>query len=137
MNKVNSAYEILGIFKQVEVKIPSEKDLHLKKREEHKIVTSDGNIIIVPEHFKREELMDQVLFTRNFYVDPNLRGKTITADEVRVICKTDHFRKKVSLIVDIIGRSEKNKQYRLKCGAPSGNFFIPGTRNKYVKLEKI
>lgn len=139
MNRVNAKYEVLDTFNDVEVKIPSKNDKHFKFIKSDTIVNMSNEIVGVPDHYRRGDIFNGNFLTRNFYINPRYIGKIITADEVRIVSKTDYYRNKITLIIDIIkknGAPEKKAKYRLKCGSPSGDYKIPGTK-KYVKLEKI
>ncbi len=139
--KVNASYEIVATFKNVKLRVPGENDKHLKFIPEHEIINSENEIIAIPDHYRRGDIINGNFLTRRFYVDPSFLNQTIVANEVRLVSKIDMARNKVCLIIDIIKHDlEKIKpQYVLKCGSPlngENSYQIPGT-NKHVRFLSI
>ncbi len=137
--KVKATYEILATFKKVQLKVPGVNDKHFKFIAEHCIINGDQELVKVPGHYRRGDLFNGNFVTRNFYIHSCLIGQTIVADEVRVVAKTDHYRGKICLLLDIVKHDLKRikPQFRLKCGSPTGDFLVPGTKDKFIKFEKI
>lgn len=138
INHVNANYEVIATFKNVKLKVPGENDKHLKFLSEHQIANASGEIVIVPNHFRRGDIFDGIFLTRRFYIHKSLLGQIIVADEVRVVSKIDMVRNQINLIIDIIKHdlNKKKEKYILKCGSPkkeANSFRIPKT-DKYVSF---
>ncbi len=143
--EVNASFKTLGLFDLVEVKFPGENDPHLKFIRGHKIkIGQNGQTkeINIAPHWRRGDLFNGNFVTRKFFVDYKLLGKTIVVDQVEVVEKTDHARgDKKSIILNIfqekLGRQNREAKYCLKVGAPTGQFPISGTENRFIKLEEL
>ncbi len=132
-------------YKNVLVNIPSEDDKQLKFIFAHIFTNGNREIVGVPCHLRRGIIFNGEFLTRRFYILPKFLGKTIVADEVKLISKyekvdIDGFEfYQYTLIVDIIMYSdeENEPEYVLKCGSTKPEGFIIPRTDKFVNFEKI
>jgi len=131
---VKASYKVLDTIKGVLVKVPGAGDQHLRWIEEHEIKTANGRHT-VKEHYRRGDVFSGQFITRRFFVGPELIGETVVAT-VKVIEKTDYHKRGVkSLTLEIHPTPEAFPLFKLKVGASSGEYPIPGVEGKFISFE--
>lgn len=139
--EVKASYKTLATFKNVEVWFPGDNDPHLKFVHAHTIKSEQGIRRIKP-HFRRGDIINGKFITKNFYVDPQLKGRTIVVDRVEVVLKTDYARagqQTISLNItqDKIGESGLTAEFRLKVGSTKEGFAIPDVPGRFIRFEPV
>ncbi len=144
---VKASYNTLVTFKNVEVWFPGDNDPHLKFVRAHIMQSENGNVRVKP-HFRRGDVVGKddeggnIFVTKNFYVDPMLKGTKMVADRVDVVIKTDNAREgRQTIILDIIqekiGASGLVAELRLKVGSTKEGIAIPGVSGRFIRFEPV
>jgi len=141
---VNASYRNIRTFDNVIVNVPGTKDKHMKTIFGHQIIV-DGKMILVPDHFRRGDIIEGYFVTRNIFpkdiflkiFDEEKSQKMVA--KVTVVEKTDHSRgDHKSLILDIYpdGDADLEKgEFILAIGTTAGEFPIPYT-SKFITFKK-
>lgn len=133
---VNASYRVLVVKKNVLIKVPSAGDPHLKWMKPHNIKSLNG-FHAVKEHYRRGDIFGGRFVTRRLFISPEFIGEEIIAT-VKVVEKTDYQKKgERSLILEIYLDTEGPPTSRLKVGASTGDYPIPGVPGRFIKFEKI
>lgn len=143
---VKATYKTIAELKNVLVNVPGLNDKFMKYFPEHELIV-DGQVVAVPERYRRGDKLNGVFLTRNFFIEKDMiseYGQEMVAD-VTVVEKTDHHRgDEKFLIIDI--RPTRRPYFLPKAewtfafGSPKSNNCdlpvpIPGT-DRFVTFKK-
>lgn len=100
---VKASYKTIIELNNVLVTIPGMNDKFMKYLPEHELLV-EGEIVVVPERYRRGDKINGVFLTRNFFIEKEmiaLLSQEMVAN-VKVVEKTDHYRNDEKfLIIDI------------------------------------
>ncbi|MBN2884978.1 hypothetical protein JXE04_03560 [Patescibacteria group bacterium] len=141
-DRVNAVYEEVVIYENVLINYPGRKDEMMHFVKGHSFVDSEGQVIKVPSHYKKDFSFDGQMLTVNYYIDPGLRGCKVVVDEVKIMEKTDYFRGgQKTIIIDTllkkVGVSDLVPKSRLVIGSPRGKISIPGAPHHFIDFRKL
>lgn len=141
-NTVNADYRTVATSHNVLVNYPGKEDFSMNFIEKHSFTTPSGKKVVVLPHYKKELYFNRRVVIINYFIYPELRGKKIVADEVKIVEKTDHFRNdQKTIIIDVtlngFGVNRLTPESRLSVGCPSGKFEIPGAPGYCIDFKKI
>jgi len=142
--KVNASYRTILVVTNVLVNVPGSNDKYMKLIPEHSIIVDDKPLpVIVPQHFRRGDIIDGTFLTKHFFLNGNTLGqkaqKMVT--NVFVVEKIDHSKgDKESLILNIYPAAEPTilgkAEWKISLGAEIGDIKIPET-NRYIAFNKF
>lgn len=143
---VRATYKTIIELNNILVTVPGMNDKFMKHLPEHELLV-EGEIVTVPERYRRGDKINGVFLTRNFYIEKEmiaLLSQEMVAN-VTVVEKTDHYRNDEKfLIIDI--RPAKRPfcfpkaELTLAFGSPNSNgclysIRIPGT-DRFITFKK-